>query len=278
MRLHIWCSLLLCPVATVTPALAQTGTWYMTDLNNGVGQTRAFRGGAQVLSWNWATPGEGPIYVDRVAGTVVQAPNSDAMTLGSNTGSIYTTAGAYVGSLTTAPNQTGAWDGAWDGSHSYMVDWDAYPNMIQQFGPNFSGAPTPLFACGPSVTSAQIGITFDSATGTLWTSDWKDGIPQAAAEVHQWRMDGVLLNSFVVPSVAGDLGALAYDPADDTFWVADGDAPVGTQFRRDGTILGTIALPTGQTEIGGEFGPVPAPGATALLYLGGLMAARRRRS
>ena len=73
---------------------------------------------------------------------------------------------------------------------------------------------------------------------------------------------------------------LALDPADDTLWVGTYYNNMMTQYKKDGSYVQTVFVNGLGGAMGMEFDVtgIPAPGAAALLGVGGLVASRRRRA
>ncbi len=113
--------------------------------------------------------------------------------------------------------------------------------------------------------SRFVGITYDHDRGTLWIS--------AATNIYEFDLAGNQLGFF--GHSEGDGHALAYESSTGTLWTARSSTL--NQYDRSGNLLQTVNtdIPAGNNW-GAEFA-VPAPGTLALLGLGGLVAARRRR-
>lgn len=120
---------------------------------------------------------------------------------------------------------------------------------------------TTLFSV--SGDSRFVGITYEN--GSLWIS--------AATNIYEYDLAGNLLSSFAHNE--GDGHALAYESSTGTLWTARGNQL--WQYDLSGNLLQNITTNmSAGNNWGAEFA-IPAPGTLALLGLGGLVAARRRR-
>jgi len=291
----------LAVLASAAAAHAQTGRYYVTD-ESGFNQVWQFQGGALVGTFptNPAGGADGPIIVDGNTNTVRSVKGGFIGGAAPSFGTEYNFAGVPVGapgSLSLNPAAQVGYgrviDAAFDGTNTYIVHGFSGTAGVFQYGANFSGAGTLMFnITGPNASTAQ-GITYDTLTQTIWTSDYDFGV--AAGQVRQWNAAGQQINSFLVVNNAGQGSerntALAYDQSDDTFWMnAHVENSLGFgigelwQFSRNGTFLQSIHAqqtnPNAPANIlywGGEIFLIPTPSAAALLGLGGLVALRRRR-
>jgi DNA-binding beta-propeller fold protein YncE len=138
--------------------------------------------------------------------------------------------------------------------------------------------PVILFTVGSNYDS--FGITYDSKTGTLWTSNWNGG-----TSVSNYALDGSLLSSFAGFS---QIGGLAYDAADATLWMTQFASTTLYQFSKSGTLLqsGSISDLDADTLWSGEIverapgsadAGVPEPGSLLLFGGGAVLLALRRR-
>lgn len=135
------------------------------------------------------------------------------------------------------------------------------------------------WANGQQVWSAQGygGITYDPTDNTLWLS------ADRSAGIAHYDLNGNPLGGF--NTVGGLDWDLAYEPTSNSLWVSQAfNGPNTTLYNYDknGTLIQSFSVPGlgAASFFGGEFeiGRVPAPGAAALMGLGGLVASRRRRA
>ena len=275
---------------------AQSGRYYVTD-ESGFNRVWQFQGGALAGSFatNPAGGADGPIIVDGNTNTVRSVKGGFFGGSAASPGSEYTFAGGVVGPVSLDPSAHAGYgrviDAAFDGTNSYIVHGFGGNAGVFRYNANFSGPGTLMFNIfGQDASTAQ-GITWDGAN--IWTSDYVLG--GAAGRVRKWSSAGVEISSFLVVNNAG-VGserntALAYDQSDGTFWMnAHVENTLGFgfgelwQFDSAGNFLQAIharqtdpTAPSGILYWGGEIFTIPAPGAAALLGLGGLVALRRRR-
>ncbi len=124
-----------------------------------------------------------------------------------------------------------------------------------------------------STAGNTLGTAYDTSNNTIWTA-------AGSGAVSQYDLNGQLLSQFFP---GGNWYGLALDPADGTLWLTqDGSYPYIAQYDQSGNHLQDVYVGNfgmGNT-LGMEFdvGRVPAPGAAALLGIGGLAASRRRRA
>ena len=244
------------------------GTWYGTMSNyNGPRQARVAAGVLAITAS--VTQAEGPIAVW-----------GDVRTMGiwTNTvGAQYNLAHAPLGPTYTHPGSLGfTWDGTTDGQWNYTVE--ANTGDVYRLDRNWQ-SPTYMFNVG---VSSQGGITYDCATGTLWVANeggcGGSGQCVITGAVTNYTMNGTPISSTVFGG-SGLLNDLAID-VDGTFWAhatyAWGDELV--HYGANGSGLGSYSINLGGDTIrSGEIATCPSPAGAALLAIGGLFGARRRR-
>jgi hypothetical protein len=240
-------------------ALAQTGEYFVTAGDEST--TSVLQGNSINRQWGNANGVEYPIAV----------PNSNEVrTAGrsnSETGTIYDGVGNVIGGPLQYSQGGNFYDATTDGNSIYMVEFSS--GQVYRTDLNYQN-PQALF----STNQNDIGITYDpSGGGGLWISNW------GGTNVTHYDLGGTPVSSF---STGHSLNAaLALDPSDGTLWLADRSSfGLFEQWTTSGTNLfrGQIPGMDSQNVLGGEFASrVPAPGAAALLGLGGLVAGRRRR-
>lgn len=252
--------------ALASSASAQVSAYYTTEGTSSIGNTYVFQGGTEQFSYRWVHGGEMPIAVgDFGSGMAVRQAVGQPLSGGPEVGSEYTPAGVATGftnTWTRTANGNTAYDAAFDGTNIYMVDWTG--GEVYMYDNNYNGG-TYLF----NASASDIGITYDSGTGTLWTSNFSTGV------VSNWSMTGTLLSSF---NTAGSSAAgLAYDAADGTLWMSDGSgSTVIRQYSTAGALLQTVT--TNHYILGGEMNAVPEPATLGLLALGAIAALRRKKA
>jgi hypothetical protein len=256
--------------------LAQSGRYYLTD-ESGFNRIWQFQGGSLIASFPTVPAGapDGPILVDgnalevrSVKGGFSGGPIGGTPVAGSE----YDFAGSVQGPLsldfTAHPGYGRVIDGAFDGQNAYIVAGLFNSAGVFRFNGDFSGPGTLVFNIPSFPQSTAQGITYDTLTNTIWTSDYDFGALATGGRVRQWSLAGVELFSFPVVDNAGNASerntALAYDPSDDTFWMnAHVETTMGFgfgelwQFDRNGNFLQKI------------HGQQSAPNAPSLLYWGG---------
>jgi hypothetical protein len=147
-----------------------------------------------------------------------------------------------------------ALDGTTDGVHNNSVWWST--GGVVQYDLNFQGGSL-LFDPGFPV----IGITYDSATGTLWL------VNDSNHDIYNYSLAGTPLGSFST-GLSGRLCCLAYDPETNTLWLSENSGTTFYQFSKLGALLDSVTIPgftpsnTWGAEIGGA-GAAPA-GAVAV--------------
>ena len=177
------------------------------------------------------------------------------------------------------------YDGTTDGTYNYAIDAFKLPTQVMRYDRDWANG-APLF----TTTRFSSGITYDTATNTLWTLQL--GI-QDDVYLQNYDMSGTLLSDTLVAGLPGTEGfGLAYDPADETLWTwSSGESPGKTfwQLDRTGTIqdsfaIGLFMFLAWTHTYGGEFNlgpsPIPEPSTYVMATLGllglGLMSWRRK--
>jgi hypothetical protein len=270
-------------------AHAQTGRYWVTSENQPSDFIASVQGGS--ITSSFLPPiSQGAIAVG--PGNSIRTIDQAFGSSGIFPGTEWTKAGAPIMpiSLNTAGIGAGRMiDGGFDGRNTYVVsgfdNFGATIGEVWRFGPNFDGAGAFMFNVGLN----DQGITYDTATNTIWTSEYN--LSGAVGMIKQWDLAGNLLFSFAAQrtDATGAIvdsernTALAYDPSDDTIWF---NAHVETsltgapgefwQFDRNGNFLQAINPAQGVLYWGGEFN-IPAPATAAIFAAAGLASARRRR-
>ena len=232
-----------------------SGRYYVTD-ESGFNQIWQFQG-ASLSSFPTVPPGgaDGPIIVDGNTNTIRSVKGGFVGGSPTSPGSEYQFNGTPIASIgldfSTQSGYGRVIDAAFDGVNSYIVSGIFGSAGVFRYGPDFSGTGSLVFNLGPDpILQSQQGITYDTTTKTLWTSDYNlsgTGI----GFVRQWDMLGNQLSSFEVVNNTGIQSerntALAYDFTDDTFWLnAHVENSLGYgigelwQFSRSGNFLQAI--------------------------------------
>ena len=231
------------------PAIAQQSRWYVSD-RNGFGQVHSYQNGSGGPLYTKQFQTETALYVDGTDQRIRQVGQSPYSEFWSKGGE-YDLGGTFTGTVfeNTLPFRGGnVLDAAFDGEHVYVVnavEGDVYRLNQDYTNPQF------LF----SVIRPDLGlrvaytITHDGTNNTLWTGEWWAGRP---SKIVQWDMSGNVVSSFDAAGVT--LGALAWDPADETLWVVTNGAPqLHLQYDRVGNLLGSFPKTTTRQLVGGEF-------------------------
>ena len=210
--------------------MAQTDTLYVTD--GDADFVKAISGG-NVVDQNLATGGS-RLYRIAVRDTIWlgdmdQSPNAE-FTLDLDPTGDSSPAGLDI---------TEGTDGATDGVWNYTVESFVSDAVVTRYNLDWSGGENVFDVSGTQI----VGITYDSANGTLWIGD--------QFTITQYDMQGNALSSF---SHVGDRGSLAYEPSTDTLWyVTNAGGNAIRQYAKDGTLLQTLDVPFGGNVWGAEF-------------------------
>ena len=270
-------------------AFGQSGRYFVTD-ESGYNQIWQFQGGALVNTFPTVPAGgaDGPILVDGNSQTVRSVKGGFSGGSAPVFGSEYDFAGVVQGGLSLDFSAHGGYgrviDAAFDGKDSYIVAGLFGTAGVFRFNGDFSGPGTLVFNLVGAPQDTAQGITYDTLTDTIWTSDYDFSAQTTGGRVRQWDPNtGTELFSFPVIDNAGVASerntALAYDRSDDTFWMnAHVENTLGFglgelwQFDRAGNFLQKIhgaqtsaAAPQDILYWGGEIYTVPEPTSFMLL-------------
>ena len=299
----IWLALGLAAASAVSAG--PTGRYYVTD-ESGFNKVWQFQG-ATLSSFNTVPAGgaDGPIVVDGNTSTVRSVKGGFSGGAGPSPGSEYNFAGVPGAANSLNFSAHGGYgrviDAAFDGTNTYIVSGLFGNAGVFKYGANFSGPGVLQFNLLGAAQRTSQGITYDTTTNTIWTSDYDFGAGATGGRVRQWSLAGVELASFAVVDSAGNASgrntALAYDFSDDTFWMnAHVVNTMGFglgelwQFSRAGTFLQKIhgqqfdaTAPSNVLYWGGEIlatgqGHVPEPGTIWLLAVAALALLGVRRA
>ena len=248
-------SLLISGIAGGADAAGPSGRYYVTD-ESGFNRVWQFQG-TSVTSFPTVPLGgsDGPIVVDGNTNTVRSVKGGFSGGSGPVPGSEYDFAGVPQSALSLSFSAHGGYgrviDAAFDGTHTYIVAGLFGGAGIFRYNADFSGPGVLMFNLPGTAQATSQGITYDTTTQTLWTSDYDFGAFVTGGRVRQWSLTGQELFSFAVVDNLGNPSerntALAYDFTDDTFWLnAHVENTLGFglgefwQFDRNGTFLQKI--------------------------------------
>jgi len=278
-------------------AFGQSGRYYVTD-ESGFNSVWQFQGGSLVSSFPTVPAGgaDGPIIVDGINNRVRSVKGGFFGGGGGGSpvaGSEYDFAGAVQGPLGLDFTAHGGYgrviDAAFDGQNTYIVSGNIFGGSsagVFKYNGDFSGPGTLMFNLVGAQQETTQGITYDTTTNTIWTSDYDFNATVTGGRVRQWSLTGTELFSFPVVDNSGNASerntALAYDFSDDTFWMnAHVENTLGFgfgelwQFDRNGNFLQKIhglqtvsGAPSNILYWGGEIKTVPEPTTCVLLILG----------
>jgi hypothetical protein len=214
-----------------SPAAAQVSRYCVTDGENYFGRTHVWQDTKNTLDFDWVHVGEMAIYC---TADLIRQSHYGPGALGAE----YDPDGRPTGHIYKYDaTGAGSYDAAFDGRDNiYRVNF--VNGYLSRFNTEYQSEEV-LFNVGRIVD--PIGITFDGTTGHIWTSGFDTGL------VEQWDLDGNLISAFVVN---GGATALAWDPADDTFWLYSRALNGHQQYDRNGSLLSQYV--TGTYVLGGE--------------------------
>jgi len=156
-------------------ALAQTGAYYVTQSTGGPGSTYVMQGGALQFSYNWAADGQMPIVIGNF-GSGMRVRQAAGLPQGGppEQGDEYELDGTPTGFTNFWDNPAGsaAYDAAFNGQNIFMVHYEgATRGQVFMYDNNY-GNGLFMFNAQPG----DLGITYDSSTGTIWTSNFDSGL------------------------------------------------------------------------------------------------------
>ncbi|MCB9845907.1 MAG: hypothetical protein H6811_07990 [Phycisphaeraceae bacterium] len=227
-------------------ALAQSSPLYMIayDTNEAV----IVRNGVLVTAWNNSGPSrESALAIDSTVRVLGRNPSQN--------GQEYDLGGSPIGGPQYPnPGFTDVYDATTDGTFNYGVAHNdtASGFAVVRGGTDWSGVSVhfvPAARCS--------GIAFDSSTNTLWLAKNFGGFQG----LMQYDLAGTLLQDISTPYIGGAGYGLAYDAADDTFWITgafNGGVVDCYQLDKLGNVLQTVDLPAYNTHwISAEFAADP---------------------
>lgn len=230
----------------------------------------------------WWFDGDSPVYGSMQGGSVNTYPRqnydfalavSDKIyTIGRDPGGqggIYNLDGSYAGPNVNNPFNGGQnLDGTTDGKQAYAMDY-ATSQIFQTANRDYTGGTSVLMSTA-ALGGTNYGVTYSSPDDTFYVTN-------SGGDIGQFDRNGSLLRSTNIGGGANY--GIAYDAADDTLWVGRGGRTFTQVRASDLAVLQTFTANSGPNWTWGlEFASVPAPGSAALLGVGALVAARRRRA
>lgn len=215
-------------LALATSALAgPSGRYYVTD-ESGFNKVWQFQG-STLTSFPTVPAGgaDGPIIVDGNTNTVRSVKGGFSGGSAPSPGSEYDFSGTPLGPVSLDFSAHSGYgrviDAAFDGTNAYIISGLFGTAGVFKYNADFSGPGVLLFNLPTYPQNTSQGITFDTTTQTIWTSDYDFGATGTGGRVRQWSLTGTELASFAVVDNAGNASerntALAYDFTDDTFWM-----------------------------------------------------------
>jgi len=252
-----------------------TSVYYLSDSN-----TMYKVQGLNLLS-QWAVSGTPGFDLPMAVSTEIHSTGRSQGTAGAR----YDLNGTYLGTTYTNPGYAGGgmdvWDGTTDTAHNYTVstlcNLCGSDSSLIQTDLDWSNSVV-LFNIGAGYDS--LGVTYDPTNNSLWVSKWNGG-----TTITDYTLSGTVITQF--DAGFAQIGALAYDAADDTLWATNFGSNALFQFNKSGTLLqsGTIAGLNSTTLWSGEMVQsaaqtgVPEPETLPLfgLGMGALALVRRRR-
>ncbi|MDQ2985785.1 MAG: PEP-CTERM sorting domain-containing protein [Armatimonadota bacterium] len=252
--------------ASATGVIAQSMNYYVTDGTSGPGNTHVLSAGTVQFSYAWAADAQMAIVLgDFGSGVRVRQAASQPGSGSPQQGDEYLLDGTPTGFTNTwvspDPAGTTAYDAGFDGSSIYMVHWLGQTDgQVFRYDNNYANGQF-LF----QAAIGDLGITYDNASGTIWTSNFGTGA------VTNYDLSGNVLSQFQSGSGAA---ALAYEVSSDTLWLSETSAGLIAQYSKTGTLLDSYTAPA--YVLGGEFAMIPEP-ATVFAIGAGLLALCIRR-
>jgi hypothetical protein len=250
-------------------ALAQSSGYYVTAGTSGPGTTYELSGGALQNSFAWAADAQMPIILgDFGSGVRIRQAAGQPQSGAPQQGDEYQLNGTPTGFtnlwVSPDPQSTTAYDAGFDGTNTYMVHWGGQTDgQVWTYDNNYGGGQF-LFAAA----SGDLGITFDTSTSTVWTSNFFTGT------VTNYSLAGTVLSSF---SVGGSAAALAYEASSDSLWLSNTSTNTIIQYNKNGSVMQSYAAPA--YVLGGEiYNAVPEPGTFVAIGAGLLALYIRKRA